>query len=116
MGDRTERGRTVADADRDATRRAVCPRFTLYTEFGNYSLIGHVKQEDQKTGDQIWRPVRTNWKNHRDDKTRSPVDHQSDPPRMDSCYEENLADYERKDTIRALIGSFSRWRNLCREL
>jgi hypothetical protein len=49
-------------------RRAVCPRNTLYTEFGNYSLIDYVREEDQKTGDQTWRPVRTNWKNHRDDK------------------------------------------------
>jgi hypothetical protein len=50
------------------TRRAVCPRNTLYTEFGNYSLIDYVREEDQKTGNQTWRPVRTNWKNHRDDK------------------------------------------------
>jgi hypothetical protein len=49
------------------TRRAVCPRSTLYTEFGNYSLIGYVREEDQNMGDHTWRPVRTNWKNHRDD-------------------------------------------------
>jgi hypothetical protein len=50
------------------TRRAVCPRSTLYMEFGNYSLIDYVKEEDQKKDDHTWRPVRTNWKNHRDDK------------------------------------------------
>jgi hypothetical protein len=50
------------------TQHAVCPRSTLYTEFGNYSLIDYVKEEDQKMGDHTWRPVRTNWKNHRDDK------------------------------------------------
>jgi hypothetical protein len=49
------------------TRRAVCPRSTLYTEFGNYSLIDYVREEGLKTRDQTWRPVRTNWKNHRDD-------------------------------------------------
>ena len=41
----TEWGRKVL------TRRAVCPRSTLYTEFGNYSLIDYVREEDQKTGD-----------------------------------------------------------------
>jgi hypothetical protein len=50
------------------TRRAVCAHSTLYTEFGNYSLIDYLREEDQKVGDQTWRPIRTNWKNHRDGK------------------------------------------------
>ena len=50
------------------TRRAVCPRSTLYTEFGNFSLIDYVREADQKMDDHTWRPVRTNWKNHRNDK------------------------------------------------
>jgi hypothetical protein len=49
------------------TRRAVCPRITLYTEFGNYSLIDWVKEPDQEAHGRKWRPVRTNWKDHRND-------------------------------------------------
>jgi len=53
------------EASKIYTRRAVCPRNTLYTEFGNYSLIGWVKEPDQEVGGHTWRPVRTNWKDHR---------------------------------------------------
>jgi hypothetical protein len=43
------------------------PRSTLYTEFGNYSPIDYVREEEQKMGYHTWRPVCTNWKNHQDD-------------------------------------------------
>lgn len=49
------------------TRRAVCPRNTLYTEFGNYSLIDWVKEKEETVDGRTWRPVRTNWKDHRND-------------------------------------------------
>ena len=49
------------------TRRALCPRNTLYTEFGNYSLIDWVKEPDQEFDGHVSHPVRTNWKDHRND-------------------------------------------------
>ena len=48
---------------RTATRRAYCSRATLYTEFGNYSMVAHeleVSTYDGKTS----RMVRTDWKDH----------------------------------------------------
>jgi len=53
--------------NRISVRRAVCPRNTLYTEFGNYTLIDWVKEPDQETDGHTWRPARTNWKDHRND-------------------------------------------------
>lgn len=55
------------EAGKIYTRRAVCPRNTLYTEFGNYSLIDWIKEKDEATDGRTWRPVRTNWKDHKDD-------------------------------------------------
>jgi hypothetical protein len=44
--------------DKVVTRRADCPRPTLYMEKGDYSLIDYVREQHEF--------VRTNWRNHQD--------------------------------------------------
>jgi hypothetical protein len=46
---------------RTYTRRALCSRHTIYTEFGNFSLVKWEKEQGSKT----FRPIRTDWKDHR---------------------------------------------------
>jgi hypothetical protein len=48
------------------TRRAFCSRSTLYTEFGNYSMVNTEKEKETTTIDgKPYRPVRTDWMDHR---------------------------------------------------
>lgn len=45
------------------TRRAWCSRSTLYTEFGNFSLIGFEREQSQSN----YKPIRTIWKDHKNE-------------------------------------------------
>ncbi|WP_257165020.1 hypothetical protein [Bradyrhizobium sp. SRS-191] len=47
-------------------RRAMCSKNTVYTEFGNYSLVG--TGEPQSNGEGNKKSIRTDWKDHRNDK------------------------------------------------
>ncbi len=46
------------------TRRAYCSASTLYTEFGNYSMVNHVSEPDAMVEGRVYRSVRTDWKDH----------------------------------------------------
>lgn len=48
-------------------RRAFCSRLTLYTEFGNYSMVNHERETGSTENGKPYRPVRTDWKDHRTD-------------------------------------------------
>jgi len=47
------------------TRRAFCSRSTLYTEFGNYSMVNSEKEEESIIDGKPYRPIRTDWMDHR---------------------------------------------------
>jgi len=47
------------------TRRAFCSRLTLYTEFGNFSMVNHEKEAASVIDGKSYRPMRTDWKDHR---------------------------------------------------
>ncbi|CCD85726.1 exported protein of unknown function [Bradyrhizobium sp. ORS 285] len=47
-------------------RRAMCSKNTVYTEFGNYSLVG--TGEPQSNGEGNKKSIRTDWKDHRNEK------------------------------------------------
>lgn len=53
------------NAGKQTTRRAMCSKNTVYTEFGNYSLVGTGEPEPSGEGKKM---IRTDWKNHRDEK------------------------------------------------
>lgn len=55
---REEKGRTYG-------RRALCSRRTVYTEFGNFSLVDYEKEAESNHQGKAYRPIRTDWKNHR---------------------------------------------------
>jgi hypothetical protein len=44
------------------TRRAFCSRLTLYTEFGNFSMVAHEKEAASSFDGKPYRPIRTDWK------------------------------------------------------
>ncbi len=46
-------------------RRGYCSGNTLYTEFGSYSLVGHERETASNFGEKLYRPIRTDWKDHR---------------------------------------------------
>lgn len=46
-------------------RRALCSKSTIYTEFGNYSMINTEKESDSVFDGKPYRPIRTDWKDHR---------------------------------------------------
>lgn len=48
-------------------RRAYCSRLTLYPEFGNYSMVNHERETSSTQDSKPYRPVRTDWKDHRTD-------------------------------------------------
>jgi len=50
------------------TRRAFCSRSTIYTEFGNFSMINTEKEPEVVIGGKRSQPVRTDWKDHRSGK------------------------------------------------
>ncbi len=52
-------------AARTRTRRAFCSRHTIYTEFGNFSMVGLNQERFTSNGVTY---VRTDWKSHRDDR------------------------------------------------
>lgn len=62
----TEVQRCTANASRDAekvmTRRAFCSRLTIYTEFGNFSMVNHEIVAGRFISGKP--AVRTDWKNH----------------------------------------------------
>jgi hypothetical protein len=47
------------------TRRALCSRHTIYTEFGNFSLVKWEKEEEFVSQGKRYRPIRTDWKDHK---------------------------------------------------
>lgn len=49
-------------------RRALCSRHTIYTEFGNYSLVHYEKEAESNYQGKPYRPIRTDWKDHRTEK------------------------------------------------
>ena len=53
------------EAGRIYLRRAFCSRLTIYTEFGNFSMVNHEKETASTFEGKPYRPVRTDWKNHR---------------------------------------------------
>lgn len=57
---------TTEESGRIYKRRAYCSRLTVYTEFGNYSLVGQQKEEEQRRENgKMYRPIQTDWKDHR---------------------------------------------------
>lgn len=48
-----------------STRRAFCSRSTLYTEFGNYSMVNSEKEKESIIDGKPYRPIRTDWMDHR---------------------------------------------------
>jgi len=48
-------------------RSANCPRNTIYTEFGNYSLVNWEKEPESSIEGKPYRPMRTDWKDHRNE-------------------------------------------------
>ena len=49
------------------TRRAWCSRSTIYTEFGNYSLVNAEKEPQSRIDGVIYKPIRSDWKDHKTD-------------------------------------------------
>jgi hypothetical protein len=47
------------------TRRANCSHYTLYTEFGNFSMVNYEKEPETEIEGKPYRPIRTDWKDHR---------------------------------------------------
>jgi hypothetical protein len=50
---------------RTYTRRALCSRNTIYTEFGNFSLVKWEREEESLIEGKKYRPIRTDWKDHK---------------------------------------------------
>ena len=50
------------------TRRAFCSRLTLYTEFGNFSMVNHERETASTFEGKPYRPMRTDWKDHKSGK------------------------------------------------
>jgi uncharacterized protein len=48
-------------------RRALCSKSTIYTEFGNYSMVNTEKESESVVDGRPYRPIRTDWKNHRNE-------------------------------------------------
>lgn len=57
-GTRQERGKLYK-------RRAKCSISTVYTEFGNYTMVNTEKEAESTIDGKPYRPVRTDWKSHR---------------------------------------------------
>jgi|SRR5450830_250945 hypothetical protein len=55
---RQEKGRTYR-------RSALCSRHTIYTEIGNFSLVNYEKEAESVYDGKTYRPMRTDWKDHR---------------------------------------------------
>ncbi|WP_315779140.1 MULTISPECIES: hypothetical protein [unclassified Bradyrhizobium] len=53
------------NAGKQLKRRAMCSKNTVYTEFGNYSLVGTGEPERSGEGKTM---IRTDWKDHRNEK------------------------------------------------
>ncbi|GLH75953.1 hypothetical protein SSBR45G_08610 [Bradyrhizobium sp. SSBR45G] len=52
------------NAGKQIKRRAMCSKNTVYTEFGNFSLVGTGEPESSGEGKKM---IRTNWKDHRNE-------------------------------------------------
>ncbi|WP_316229748.1 hypothetical protein [Bradyrhizobium sp. SZCCHNR1051] len=52
------------NAGKQTKRRAMCSKNTVYTEFGNYSLVGTGEPQSSGEGKKM---IRTNWKDHRNE-------------------------------------------------
>ena len=52
------------NAGKQIKRRAMCSKNTVYTEFGNFSLVGAGEPESSGEGNKM---IRTNWKDHRNE-------------------------------------------------
>ncbi|WP_316177900.1 MULTISPECIES: hypothetical protein [unclassified Bradyrhizobium] len=52
------------NAGKQLKRRAMCSKNTVYTEFGNYSLVGTGEPEPGEAGKKM---IRTDWKDHRNE-------------------------------------------------
>jgi hypothetical protein len=53
------------DKGRVSQRRAYCTRHTVYTEFGNFSLVNTHKEAESTLEGKLYRPIRTDWKDHK---------------------------------------------------
>ncbi|WP_316170142.1 hypothetical protein [Bradyrhizobium sp. SZCCHNRI1058] len=52
------------NAGKQTKRRAMCSKNTVYTEFGNFSLVGTGEPESSGEGKKM---IRTDWKDHRNE-------------------------------------------------
>jgi uncharacterized protein len=46
-------------------RRARCSISTIYTEFGNFTMVHTEKESESEYEGKTYKPIRTDWKNHR---------------------------------------------------
>src|SRR5258707_15895830 len=61
------KGKIREEKGRIYKRRALCFKSTIYTEFGNYSMINTEKESETVIDGKPYRPIRTDWKNHRNE-------------------------------------------------
>lgn len=54
-----------SEGSKPYVRRAACAWRTVYTEFGNYSLVNQEKEQESTIQGKTYRPIRTDWKDHR---------------------------------------------------
>jgi hypothetical protein len=45
----------------------MCSKSTIYTEFGNYSMVNSEKEAESIIDGKPYRPNRTDWKDHRNE-------------------------------------------------